>query len=227
MSLFKPHFRGLEKEVSGLRFSNPVGLFRKGDSARIRALTGLGVGFLTLTPDSDHIMEWIQRLAQQRHGQDMLLAVNLSKDIERSFSLSYDFADILIVDTNSNGGIDSPDIPDIPVLLDELLNLRLCYERSTPVFLRLPMGLTPEEMHSILSYCLLSGINGIAANGTSTVHQVLEYTQRRIPVMGCATSQEEASAMLQDGASLIEMDVRPPVALKLLKTLEKEAKNHD
>ena len=227
MLLFKPHFRGLEKEVSGLRFSNPVGLFRKGESARIRALAGLGVGFLTLTPDSDHIMDWIQHLAQQRHGQDVLLAVNLNKNIERSFSLSYDFADILIVDTNSNGGIDSPDITDIPLLLDELLNLRLCYERLTPIFLRLPRGLTPEELHSILSYCLLSGINGIVATGKSTVHQVLEFTQRRIPVIGCTSSPEEASAMLQDGASLIEMDVRPPMALKLLKTLEKEAKNHD
>lgn len=227
MSLFKPHFRGLEKEVSGLRFGNPVGLFRKGDSARIRALAGLGVGFLTLTPDSDHIMEWIQRLAQQRRGEDILLAVNLNKDIERSFSLSYDFADILIVDTNSNGGIDSPDIPDIPILLDELLNLRLCYEQLTPIFLRLPLGLTPEELDSILSYCLLSGINGIVANGKTSVHQVLEYTQRRIPVIGFATTPEEAAAMLQDGASLVEMDVRPPVALKLLKTLEKEAKKHD
>lgn len=227
MFLFKPHFKGLEKEVSGLCFSNPVGLLRKGESTRIRALEGLGVGFLTLSPDSDHIMEWIQRLAQQHHGQDVLLAVNLNKNIERSFSLTYDFADILIVDTNSNGGIDSPDISDIPILMDELLNLRLCYERLTPVFLRLPMGLTPEELHAILSYCLLSGINGIVASGKGTVHQVLEYTQRRIPVIGCTAAPEEAAAMLQDGASLVEMDVRPPVALKLLKTLEKEAKNHD
>lgn len=227
MSLFKPHFKGLEKEVSGLRFRNPVGLSRKGDSVRIRPLAGLGVGFLTLTPDQDHIMEWIQRLAQQRHGQDILLAVNLNKNIERSFSLAYDFADILIVDTNSNGGIDSPDVPDIPVLLDELLNLRLCYEQLTPIYLRLPMGLTPEEMHSILSYCQLSGINGVVATGSGTVRQVLEITQNRLPVMGCASMPEEAAQMLQDGASLIEMDVRPPVALKLLKTLEKDAKNHD
>ena len=214
MSLFKPHFKGLEKEVSGLLFRNPVGLFRKGDSVRIRPLAGLGVGFLTLTPDQDHIMEWIQRLAQQRHGQDILLAVNLNKNIERSFSLAYDFADILIVDTNSNGGIDSPDVPDIPVLLDELLNLRLCYEQLTPIYLR-------------LSYCQLSGINGVVATGSGTVRQVLEITQNRLPVMGCASTPEEAAQMLQDGASLIEMDVRPPVALKLLKTLEKDAKNHD
>lgn len=222
--LFKPHFKGLEKDVSGLNFRNPVGLFRKGETTRIRALAGLGVGFLTLTPDSEAIMDWIQRLAQQRHGQNVLLGINLRDNIERSFSLVYDFADFIIVDTNSNGGIDSPDLPDIPILLDELLNLRLCYEQYTPVFLRLPMGLTPEETQSVLSYCLLSGINGIVATGLGTVHQVLELSQRRIAVIGCASTPEEAAMMLNDGASLIEMDVRPPVALKLLKFLEKEAK---
>lgn len=75
--MFKPHFKGLEKEVSGLRFNNPVGLARKGYSSRIRPLTGLGLGFLSVTPDSDNILAWIQQLAQQRKNQDSLLAVNL------------------------------------------------------------------------------------------------------------------------------------------------------
>ena len=224
MLLFKPHFKGLEKEVSSLSFGNPVGLYRQGENLRIRALTGLGLGFLTLNPDSGNILQWIQQLVRQRRNQDSLLAVNLRKNIERSFSLVYDFADFIIIDTNSNGGIDSPDLPDIPQLLDELLNLRLCYEQLTPIFLRLPVGLIPEEMQSVLSYCLLSGINGIVAAGTGTVHQVLEFTQRRLPVIGTTASPEEAAAMLKDGASLVEMDVRPPVALKLLKTLEKEVK---
>ena len=135
-----------------------------------------------------------------------------------------DFADFIVIDTDSNGGINSPDLPDIPVLLDELLSLRLCYEQYTPIFLRLPAGLIPEEIQSVLSYCLLSGINGIVAAGIGTVHQVLECSKGRIPVVGTASSPEEATAMLQEGASLIEMEVRPSVALRLLKTLEKEAK---
>ena len=224
MSLFKPHFKGLEKEVSGLRFRNPVGLFRKGDSVRIRPLAGLGVGFLTLTPDQDHIMEWIQRLAQPRHGQDILLAVNLNKNIERSFSLAYDFADILIVDTNSNGGTVGDATIDANMIL---LGNRDDTKEGGSTLIGGIGDLTPEEMHSILSYCQLSGINGVVATGSGTVRQVLEITQNRLPVMGCASTPEEAAQMLQDGASLIEMDVRPPVALKLLKTLEKDAKNHD
>lgn len=225
--LFKSHFKGLNQEVSGLRFSNPAGVFRKGESARIRSLTGLGLGFLTVSPDSRDILRWIQQVVSQRRGQDTLLGVNLRKDIERSFSLVYDFADFLVIDTNSNGGIDSPDVSDIPVLLDELLNLRLCYEQYTPIFLRLPIGLTPEELHTILSYCQLSGVNGVVATGIGNVRQVLEFTQRRLPVTGCSTSPEEAALMLREGASLVEMEVRPSVALKLLKTMEKEAKKHD
>ena len=227
MFLFKPHFKGLGIEVSGLRFSNPVGLSRVGNSSRIRPLTGLGLGFLTVTPDSDNILDWIQQLAGQRHNQDTLLGVNLKKDIERSFSLVYDFADFIIIDTNTNGGIDSPDLPDIPALLDELLNLRLCYEQITPIFLRLPVGLTPEDMQSILSYCLLSGINGIVASGIGDVRKVLEFTKMRIPVMGTCYTPEEATLMRLEGASLVELPVRPPVALKLLKNLEIEAKKHD
>ena len=227
MFLFKPHFKGLEKEVSGLRFSNPVGLSRKGNSSRIRPFTGLGLGFLTVTPDSNNILAWIQQLSQQRNNQDSLLAVNLQKDLERSFSLVYDFADLIIIDTNSNGGINSLDLPDIPVLLDELLNLRLCYEQYTPILLRLPVGLTPEDMQGILSYCMLSGINGIVAQSIGNVRKVLEITKERIPVMGSSHTPEEAALMLQEGASLVELEVRPPVALKLLKNLEKEAKKHD
>ena len=224
MLLFKPRFKGLEKEVSGLKFCNPVGLYRPGEALRFRALTDLGMGFLTVNPDSEHILEWIQQLAKRRRSQDTLLGFNLKKDIERSFSLVYDFADFIVIDTDSNGGINSPDLPDIPVLLDELLSLRLCYEQYTPIFLRLPAGLIPEEIQSVLSYCLLSGINGIVAAGIGTVHQVLECSKGRIPVVGTASSPEEATAMLQEGASLIEMEVRPSVALRLLKTLEKEAK---
>ena len=227
MLLFKPHFKGLEKEVSGLRFINPVGLYRRADTLRIRPLTNLGMGFLTLNPDPGNILSWIQHLAEHRHIQDTLLGINLKKNIERSFSLVYDFADFIIIDTNSNGGIDSLDLPDIPVLLDELLNLRLCYEQYTPIFFRMPIGLTPEEMQSILSYCLLSGINGIVTSGIGNVRQVLEYTKSRIPVIGCTTTPEEAALMLLEGASLVEMEVRPPVALKLLKNLEKDAKKHD
>lgn len=112
-------------------------------------------------------------------------------------------------------------------MLDELLNLRLCYEQFTPILLRLPVGLTPEEMQGILSYCMLSGINGIVAQRIGNVRKVLEITKGRIPVMGSSYTPEEAALMLQEGASLVELEVRPPVALKLLKNLEKKAKKHD
>ncbi|MBR1570480.1 MAG: hypothetical protein IJ651_07095 [Bacteroidales bacterium] len=221
--LFKHRFKGLEKEVSSLSLHNPVGLSSHTEGFRYRQVNGMGFGFVTLTPDNRNLLEWIQRLAADRE-EGTLFAVNLNQDIERSFSLVYDFADFIIIDTDSNNGIDSSDLADIPILIDELLNLRLCYEYLTPIFVRLPAVLTDEEMQSVLSYCQLSGINGIVCSGLSTVKKVLDLTLRRMPVIGTATSIEEAAAMLQEGASLIEMDTRPQAALKLLKTLEKEAK---
>lgn len=228
MFLFKKHYKGLEREISGLRFLNPVGLYRQTESLRVRPLAGFGLGFLTLNPDSANLLEWIQRLAEHRSSLNgTLLGVNLKKDIERSFSLVYDFADFIIIDADSNEGIGSTDLPDIPDLLEELLKLRLCYEHYTPIFVRLPSGLDQEDMRSLLSYSLLSGINGIVAKGLGTLNTVLDISQRRMPVIGHAASPEEAASMLQQGATLTELDVRHPMALRLLKNLEKEAKNHD
>ncbi len=227
MFVFKRRFKGLGREVSGLQFCNPVGLYRPQGELRIRPLAGTGVGFLTLNPDQENMLEWIRRLSEARSGREFLFAVNLQKDVVRSFSLVYDFADFIIIDLDSNEGIGSSDLSDIPMVLDELLNLRLCYEYYTPVFLRLPAVLDPEEMQTVLSYSMLCGINGIVAEGLGTVHSVLEKTRGRIPLVGTAQSEEDARAMLQEGVSLVELKTRPPVALKLLKTLEKEAKRHD
>ncbi len=225
MFVFKRHFRGLEREVSGIRFSNPVGLARPADLRRIHHPFPRPVaGFLTLEPDQSNFLEWIHRLPALREEEGALVAVNLRKDIERSFSLVYDFADFIIIDLDSNDGIGSSDLSDIPLVLDELLNLRLCYDGYTPVFLRLPTVLDAEEMHSVLSYCMLSGINGILAEGLGTVLSVLEQIQGRIPLVGTALSAEEGHAMLQAGVSLTELRTRPSEARKLLKILEKESK---
>ena len=224
MFVFKRHFRGLEREVSGIRFSNPVGLSRPAELPRIHLFSTPGVGFLTLEPEQKDILQWIHRLPEIRTETGALLAVNLKKNIERTFSLVYDFADLIIVDLDSNEGIGSSDLSDIPLILEELLNLRLCYERYTPVFLRLPAVLDTDEMHSVLSYCMLSGINGIVAEGLGTVNTVLEKTMKRIPLIGTAQSAEEGQAMLAAGVSLAELKTRPAEAGKLLRILEKEAK---
>lgn len=211
--------RHLETEVSGLKLSNPVGMLMPADCVAAfcrRARTG----FLTLPLPKNDVLAWISQL-NQRKGDHARLAVNLSHDIPRHFSLTYDFADLLIIDPDPAGGIGSPDVSDILALMDNILSLRLCYERFTPVYIRLPQGIGPEELEPLLHYCQMSSVDGVVAPGLRMVRQVAAATLGRLPVMGSTASVQEAADMLQEGASLVEINAGPLPVLKFLKSLEK------
>ena len=219
MCFFKrKNARLLATEAAGLRWSNPVGLYLPADTPPAfckKARTG----FLTLPLPKADVLAWIGQLSQRR-GEHTLLAVNLSHDIPRHFSLTYDFADLLIIDPDPSGGIGSPDVSDILSLMDNLLSLRLCYERFTPVFIRLPQGIGQEEIQPLLHYCQMSSVDGVVAPGLRMVKQVAEATLGRLPIMGSTTSAQEAGEMLRAGASLVELNTRPLAALKFIKELE-------
>ena len=210
--------RHLETEVSGLRFYNPVGVLMPSD-ASAACCRKARTGFLTLPLPKDNVLAWISQL-NQRRGDHAFLAVNLSHDIPRQFSLAYDFADLLIIDPDPEGGISSPDVPDILALLDNLLSLRLCYERSTPVYIRLPQGLSQEEMEPLLHYCQMSSLDGVVAPGLRMVRLVADATLGRLPIMGSTQDVQEAGEMLQAGASLVEINARPLAVIKFIKSLE-------
>lgn len=158
----------------------------------------------------------------QDFRKDTLLAVNLNADIIRCFSLVYDFADFIIIDPDTDNGISSPDISDTTELLDEIVNLRLCYERYNPIFLRLSHADTPEEIPQLVSCARLSGLDGLVAPTPQKVRMSLEECQGRMPVIGVAQTPEEAMEELLAGASLIETSMRPLALARLLKLLEKQ-----
>lgn len=145
-------------------------------------------GFLTLTPPNDGIIDWISQLQALR--KETVLAVNLRRDIQRSFALLYDFVDFLIVDTGSDEG--TAEVSDITALLDELLSLRLCYERYTRILVRITNGLTREEIIPLLDYCRMSGIDGVMVSGQKKYNLVVEHTGGRLPVIYCTNSPQEA-----------------------------------
>jgi hypothetical protein len=171
---------------------------------------------VTLSPPSEDVLNWI--LGLQEYRKKTILAVNVSSDLTRSFSLVYDFCDLIIIDPDGDHGIDSPDISDTSVLLDEIVSLRLCYEHYTPIALRLSHGHTPDEIHALLGHCRLSGIDAVVVPAKK-VGMVLEETQHRYPVIGAADSIEEAMECLQAGACLVETTLRPLAVTKLLKAL--------
>ena len=128
--------------------------------------------------------------------------------IIRQFSLLYDFADFFVIDINRESGLSSlDDFSDWTELLDEVLSLRLCYERYKPILLRISPGHEEEQMRRILDFGLMSGFDGVIAPGLAKVRFCAEYTRNRFPIIGSGaiTSPEEARALLQAGASLVEV----------------------
>ena len=216
----------LETEVAGLVFSNPLGIpYSMDRHRRLCALhTAPKAGFLVLTPPKDNVLTWIQRLKTECVSGP-LKAVNVKSDIVRTFSLVYDFADLIIIDPDSDNGIDSPDLSDTVALMDELVSLRLCYEYYTPVFLRLTHGLTPEELHTLLDTSQLSGLDGVVVPSLAVAASVKEMTLGRFPVICRVQSPEEGLQAHQEGAVLLEAapNFRGIGIKKLLKKLEKES----
>ena len=215
---FARNKKSLALELLGLHFSNPVGIFHPAESPKKCPKRYLKAGFLTLEPPKKDILEWISELQQIR--EKTLLAVNLSSDILHSFSLVYDFADFLIIDPCGEKGLLSRDVADIAALLDEVVSLRLCYEAYTPIFLRLMGDDSPQEIHDLVSCARLAGLDGLVAPNVAKVRQVMEECQHRMPVIGMATSPQEAIEGLEAGCPLTETRMRPLSMAKLIKYLK-------
>lgn len=221
--LFRKDSGLLVREVAGISFRNPLGVFYSEAGRHFASAKRTNAAFITLSPPSGGILKWIGQL--QDYRSKCVLAVNLSADIQRSFSLVYDFADLIVLAPDSDNGIDATDIADTQHLIDEVVSLRLCYERYTPIFLRLSHGLTEEELRSLLSSCQMSGVDGAFVPGKRMLSLAKEITLGRFPLVGVAVTQEEALGMIQEGYPLVETKLKPVAACKLLKTIENQAQN--
>ena len=199
--------KSLALEVAGLNFANPVGLTQGAEGLKKCPLWAPKAGFVVATPPKENLIDWITKL--QDFTQQGVIAVNLRSDIVRTFSLLYDFAHFIA------------DISDMTELIDEIVSLRLCYERYTPIFLRLSHAETPDELHPLCSYARLSGLDGLVAPDPERVRMTLRECQHRVPVIGVAHNAETALEELRDGASLVQTDLSSLALGKLLKTLEK------
>ena len=199
----------MEKEVSGILFRHPIGSTQPWKSG----------AFIVVTPPKENVINWISAIRHQHQGKALI--VDISEDIQRNFSLSYDFADIIIINPDKADGINAMDISDIVSMLDSLLSLRLCYEKYTPVYLSISNVVTPDELDTLLSYSRLSGIDGIVANSLEKLQVILDKTQGRMPVIARTANSDEALQMLSAGASLVDLDAGMLTVKKTVKILEK------
>ena len=217
MLFFKKKLEKVPKiEFSGVTLENPLGAYECVNSSKSYRILRPASGFLTLTPPKEETLNWISHLQSLR--KETVLAVNLKRDIQRSFALLYDFVDFLIIDTGWEEG--TQEVPEIEVLLDELLSLRLCYERYTRVLVRITDGLTYDEIGPLLNYCRLSGIDGVIIHGSRRFEFVKNATDGRLPLILNTDSPEEAIDFCSRGIP-VETSLTHLQRLKILKTLNK------
>ena len=238
---FRRDHPALAQELFGIHFRHPIGLapVLERQEELLDMCDSIGFSFTGIIPGETPVQTVAERL--QSRTTPIIAAVELRAEgpseeeakqrLIRQFSLLYDFADYFVIDIHRESGLSSlDDFSDWTELLDELLDLRLCYERYKPILLRIAPGHEEEQMKRILDFGLLSGFDGLVVPGLAKVRFCAEYTQKRLPIIGSGaiTSPEEALALLQAGASLIEVAQGIPgkprrTAKRLLKAIDQPA----
>ena len=135
----------------------------------------------------------------QRHPPRILVAASLAKntvstsdddtlrDYVNAFSSLYDFVDFFVLNVscpNVEGMTDLQDISYLSDILDELLSLRLCYDVSKPILIKVSPDIETEQLDHILDYALYSGVDGIVATNTTRSREGLRTSPERLEDIG-------------------------------------------
>lgn len=210
---------GLQREVFGLQFYNPVGLGagldRRGDL--YDELEDLGFSFVEIGPlDADATRNAIANI--QSNPQDDILAACISKDRVTCFSLAYDFCDFFVVEIRG--------IEDLMVI-DKLLDIRLLNDVYRPIVIKVPENISDSDLGTVLDYARLNGIDGIETRSLRQTLNVSEICLGRLPIIANShvRTPEEAAELLDAGASLVELrsglvSEGPRLVSKVLRHLE-------
>jgi len=192
---------GMERNVFGLNFYNPVGLSsgldRKGDL--YNDLSGLGFSFVEIGPlDASTTRNAIANL-QESPAED-LIAACIVADHLTSFSLAYDFFDFFTIEIKNLGEFEQ--------IMDQILDVRLTYEQYKPVIVKFSNAVTEDaDIQRIIDFCMITNIDGIETRTLEQTKTVHEFTKGRLEIIAnCVfTTPEEAQELLDSGASLIGM----------------------
>lgn len=216
--------KGLELELFGLNFYNPLGLGAgldcRGDL--YNDLNDLGFSFVEIGPlDLDSTRHAIENI--QNDSPDDILAACFHKDFLKAFCLAYDFFDFFVFEMNKDLSYE---------VLDSLLEARMVYGGSKPMIVKLPEDIPVQELEELIHYCRSYNIDGIEARSAGQVRYICDSTNCRLPVIANThiNTVEQAKEMLDAGASLIEIRVGlvrqgPNFVGRILKYLGNERKN--
>lgn len=210
---------GLQKEVFGLDFYNPVGLGAGLDihGELYNDLNNLGFSFMEIGPmDASGVRRAIRNI--QRDKPDDILAVCIEKDYLTAFTLAYDFCDFFVIDISADPSTEH---------LDPLLDARITETEYKPIIAKIPDYITELELQDIVNYCMMNSIDGIESRSVEQVRLISGYSKGRLPIIANChiDTPEHAREALDAGASLIEVRTGlvkegPKIVKKILKHLQ-------
>jgi Dihydroorotate dehydrogenase len=215
---------GLQREVFGLQFYNPLGLGAGLDlhGELYNDLNNLGFSYSEIGPlGADGIRRALRRV--QNDPQNDILAACINQDFSTAFTLAYDFFDFFVIDLNDN---------NLEEVLDPILDARMAEEEYKPIIIKLPRDISAAEIEEILDFSLLSGVDGVEARDIEQVRHIAAYTHGKLPIIGNThiRTPQQAEEALNEGASLLALRnglVRegPQIVSDILKYLLSRQKN--
>ena len=202
-------------ELFGIQFPGPIALADGFDPSanHFADLGNLGFSYVSIGPFDDSTQGskdgylWTSiRNLQLKTSRKVRVAAVLEGDCVKSFSLLYDFVDFFCVKMSSD------DIQDIAQTVDDLLEMRLCYDSDKPMVIKILPHTDMDMLHAALDYCRFSGIDAVALP-CEYVSSAQEYTGGRLPIIayGEGMTAEKTAAMLAAGATMVEIDGEFPL----------------
>lgn len=217
----KTNTAGLQRTVFGINFSTPIGvgggIDRKGQY--YNDIAAYGPSFVEVGPLRG-VTATIGSL--KKDPKRVVVLANLSnarKNVERSFSLIYDFVDALVFNISTTSTISD--------VIEHIITLRRYNDEYRPILFRLYPDLSDEQLEEIVEYALVSGIDGFIVP-LENIAKMKEMAHGLIPIVGSGVveSPEAAAEALEGGASLLllqnSVEYGPNFIKKILKFLAKQ-----
>ena len=217
-------------EHMGLKFVNPVGLGAGVDKSGkySNILSAYGYSFVEVGPTQPQsIKEVIDNLKNKSRNVNIALDIARTKDFITCFTLSYDFADMFVINFMGPSQSNIKDEDNIIEILSQILDARITYDEYKPVLVKLLPNMSKASLELIVDYCLMNGVDGIFASSEEDARFIRSIAGPRICIVGYGgiRNHAQAEAMLKAGADLIEVTTGlilegPNIVRNILKKLD-------
>ena len=219
-TLYGRKYARLQCSLLGMTFDSPVGVSagidKNGEYTDV--VSCFSPSFIEIGPVRD-VKLAIHNLKKRKSKIKVFANLSKNKDLQRNFSLIYDFVDGIILNVSKNSSVSEE--------IDHLLELRRYNDTYKPIIFKLSQDVDQSSLDEIAEFVLGSGIDAVMT-GAESLTNVKEKTLGLVPVIVITeiSSQERAALLLDSGADLLAVSnsplyYGPKLVKQILKSLDK------